>query len=331
MSGGQQLGEQFRLHANTAFGGRVNDDLAQPGFVPDRIERSEGTGEYLAAEPLHQAVHEFAAQRQHEKKRRVAVQGLEQHAEALRSVRRRLREQLFELVGEKYHRHDRRERCLPLAELGDGLSNDLLRAAIECLAEPLDARFAQGQALFGQSPIERLGELPEGIGLRLEAQIGQRRVESAQRRNDSGGDQRRLAGSRTADDADETGLLEALDDPCRVLFPAEEEAAVLGLERGESGVGVGDVLRRRSIGRSRLRTCRRRRYRQRRPGAQLADLRGRRRWLVGEQAVEIVVLIVEPEAAGVLQRQRDEAFVAGRRQHRDEALVAETCRRKAPA
>ena len=45
------------------------------------------------------------------------------------------------------------------------------------------------------------------------------------------------------------------------------------------------------IGRSRLRTCRHR-YRQRRPGAQLADLRGLRRWLVGEQAVEIFVLIV---------------------------------------
>jgi hypothetical protein len=45
--------------------------------------------------------------------------------------------------------------------------------------------------------------------------------------------------------------------------------------------------------------------------------------LPGEQAIELLVVILEPEVAIVLQRQRDEAFVAGRWQHRDEALVAE--------
>ncbi|KFB71480.1 MAG: hypothetical protein AW09_003386 [Candidatus Accumulibacter phosphatis] len=190
------------------------------------------------------------------------------------------------------------------------------------MPEALDAWLAQVLALFGQGAVERLGQLPAGIGLRLEAQIAQRTLPLAQCRNDAGRDQRRFAGSRPADDADEARRFETLEHARRVCFAAEEEAAFLGLERGEAGVGVGDQ---RWGCRGVWRCCGWRRCgdRQRRQVANLAERRHRRLRLVGEQAIEVVVVGVELELAKVLQWQRDAAFVAGRRQHGDELLVAE--------
>jgi hypothetical protein len=64
----------------------------------------------------------------------------------LRRSRRRLREQLFELVGEE---QDRRR------ELAKLLADGLRRVGCERLPDPFGARLAQRQALLGQGPIER--------------------------------------------------------------------------------------------------------------------------------------------------------------------------------